>query len=63
MPKRVELRPLTEEERTELERLSRSRKAEQRLVERARMIMLLAEGRKPTEVAAEVHRSVPIWCD
>lgn len=60
MPKRVELRPVTEEERTELERLSRSRKAEQRLVERARMIRLLAEGRKPTEVAAEVQRSVPM---
>jgi hypothetical protein len=55
MPKRVELRPLTEEERTDLKRLSRSRKAEQRLVERARIVLLLADGYKPTEVAGEVR--------
>jgi transposase len=60
MPKQVELRPLTEEERTELERLSRSRKAEQRRVERARIILLLAAGGKPREVAEEVHRSEPM---
>ena len=60
MPKRLELRPLTEEERTELERLSRSRKAEQRLVERARIMLMLAEGYKPTEMAREVDRSEPI---
>jgi transposase len=60
MPKRVELRPLTEEERTELERLRRSRKAEQRLVERARIVLLLADGGQPTEVAAELRRSQPM---
>jgi transposase len=60
MPKRVELRSLTEAERIEVERLRRSRKAEHRLVERARIILLLAEGHKPTEVANEVQRSAPM---
>jgi transposase len=60
MPKRVELRPLSEEEQTELERLSRSRTAEQRLVERARIVLLLANGHQPTKVAAELRRSQPM---
>jgi transposase len=59
MPKRVRLRPVTDEERTELERISRSRKAEQRQVERARIILGLADGRAPREMAIEVGRSEP----
>lgn len=59
MPKRVKLRPVTDEERAELEQMRRSRKAEQRRVERARIILGLADGRSPSEVAAEVGRSVP----
>ena len=60
MPKRVELRPPTEEERTKLKRLSRSRKDEQRRVERAQIILALAAGRNPMEVAAEFKRSGPM---
>ena len=60
MPKRVELRPPTEEERSKLERLSRSRIAAQGLVERAQIILLLDQGQKPADVAREVRRSVPM---
>lgn len=59
MPERVSLRPITDEERETLEQIRRSRKAEQRQVERARIILGLAEGRSPREVAAEVGRSEP----
>lgn len=59
MPKRVKLRPLTDEERDQLEQIKRSRTAEQRQVERARIILSLAEGRTPSEVAAEIGRSEP----
>jgi transposase len=59
MPKRVTLRSLTDEEREVLEQLRRSRKAEQRQVERARIILGLAEGRRPSEIAGEVGRSEP----
>src|SRR5574341_312389 len=59
MPKRVKLRPITDEERETLKQIRRSRKAEQRQVERARTILGLAEGRSPREVAAEVGRSEP----
>jgi transposase len=59
MPKRVKLRPVTDEEREALEPIRRSRKAEQRQVERARIILGLAEGRRPSEIAAEVGRSEP----
>ena len=59
MPKRVELRPLRDEEREQLEQMKRSRKAEQRQVERAWIILELAEGRSPSEVAAGVGRSEP----
>jgi transposase len=59
MPKRVELRPVTDQERETLKQVKRSRKAEQRQVERARIILSLADGRSPSEVAAEVGRSLP----
>ena len=59
MVKRVQLRPLTAEEQQELERINRSRKAEQRQVERARIILGLAAGRTPGDVAAEAGRSLP----
>jgi transposase len=63
MPKRVKLRPLTDEERDQLEQIKRSRKAEQRQVERARIILSLAEGGTPSEVAAEIGRSEPTIYD
>lgn len=59
MPKRVKLRPITDEERETLGHIRRSRTAEQRQVERARIILGLAEGRSPSELAAEVGRSEP----
>jgi len=39
MPKILEFRPITEEERIELEQLKRSQTAEARLVERAKMVL------------------------
>src|SRR5690242_1971344 len=59
MPKRVKLRPLTDEEGEQLEQIKRSRTAEQRQVERARIVLSLAEGRPPSEVAVEIGRSEP----
>lgn len=44
MPKRIEWRPLTIEERKELEKLSRSQATEHRLVERAKFILAADEG-------------------
>ena len=60
MPKYVKLRSLTKEERKELERLSRARKEEQRLVERATIILRLDRGEKPKEVAWSLQRSQPM---
>jgi len=59
MPKRVKLRPVTDEEQEMLDQIRRSRKAEQRQVERARIILGLVKGRRPSEMAAEVGRSEP----
>ena len=56
MPRRIELRPLTDDERVTLERLSRSRTAEARTVERARILLLKADGRSSRESAAQVGR-------
>lgn len=59
MPRRVKLRPMTDEEQETLEQIRRSRTAEQRQVERARIILGWAEGRPPRAIAAEVGRSEP----
>jgi transposase len=50
----VKLRRLTANERTELERLARSRTAEARLVVRARIVLGLAAGERPYQVADRV---------
>jgi transposase len=50
----VKLRRLTADERRELERLARSRTAEARLVARARIVLGLAAGERPYQVAARV---------
>ena len=50
----VQLRELTTEERTELERLARSRTGEARLVVRAKIILGLAAGERPYQVADRV---------
>lgn len=50
----VKLRKLTTEERAELQRLARSRTAEARLVVRARIVLGLASGERPYQVADRV---------
>jgi len=50
----VKLRPLTADERKELERLARSRTEEARLVQRAKIILGLAAGERPYQVADRV---------
>src|SRR6478736_7966875 len=45
---------LTDEDRTILERWSRSRSIEARLVERARIVLLAAEGRENKDIAVEL---------
>ncbi|WP_238537532.1 helix-turn-helix domain-containing protein, partial [Zavarzinella formosa] len=55
MPRRVwkplRLREMTAEERAELTRLTRSRKSEARVVERAAILLALADGEKPAHIA------------
>jgi transposase len=46
---------LTDEDRATLERWSRSRSTEARLVERARIVLLAAEGRENKDIATELH--------
>jgi len=50
----VKLRKLTTEEREELERLARSRTEEARLVVRAKIVLGLAAGERPYQVADRV---------
>ena len=50
----VKLRKLTPAERRELERLARSRTEEARLVQRARIVLGLAAGERPYQVADRV---------
>ncbi len=58
MPKRVTVRAVSAEEREVLERLSRSRTASQRQVERARIMVGLLQGQRVEEVASQVGRSI-----
>lgn len=48
---KVSLRELTAEERQALEQLARSRTAQARLVERAQILLAIADGRRPSQVA------------
>ena len=50
----VTLRELTTDERRELERLARSRTEEARLVVRAKIVLRLAAGERPYQVAARI---------
>ena len=52
--KRIEI---SGEDRRELERIVRSRTAERRALERARIVLAAAEGRSATRIAAEVDCS------
>jgi transposase len=51
---KVTLRPLTPEERQALEQLAASRTARARLVERARILTAIADGRRPSQVARDL---------
>jgi transposase len=51
MRTKVQLRELTADERTALEKLARSRTAETRLVERTQIILATAEGERPSHTA------------
>ena len=55
MPRRVwkplRLREMTADERAELTRLARARKTEARVVERASILLALADGEKPAHIA------------
>src|SRR3954463_8707531 len=59
MPARIRLRDLTPEERHDLERLARSRTTPARLVERARIVLAAAEGRRVGAIADELNLSRP----
>jgi transposase len=56
---KVRLRNLTDEERVALEKLARSRSEEARLVERAQIVLALAEGERPSHVATRLRFSRP----
>jgi DNA-binding CsgD family transcriptional regulator len=56
---KVSLRELTAAERQALERLASSRTAQARLVERARILLAIADGRRPSQVARDLGLSRP----
>lgn len=58
MAKPVQLRPVTEAEAKELRRLSRSRTAAQRQVERARIILGWLAEQRPEVIAEEINCNV-----
>jgi transposase len=59
MPARIRLRELTPQERDDLKALARSRTSPARLVERARIVLASAEGRRVGEIADELRLSRP----
>ena len=58
-PTRIALRELTPEERQALEQLAASRTAQARLVERAQILLAIADGRRPSQVAKDLGVSRP----
>ena len=56
MPKRITIRPFTEEEQRYLEKLSRSRKVAKQVVERANILLRSAAGEPVGVIAAQVRR-------
>ena len=56
---KVGLRELTPEERYALEQLAHSRTAQARLVERAQILLAVADGHRPSHVAKELGLSRP----
>src|SRR3954462_8130284 len=59
MPARIRLRELTPQERHGLKTLARSRTSPARLVERARIVLASAEGRRVGDIADELKLSRP----
>src|SRR3954471_3753510 len=59
MKAKGKLRDLTAQERQDLEHLAGSRTAEARLVERARIILAAAEGRRPAAISRDLGLSRP----
>ncbi len=59
MPARIRLRELTPEERDDLKALAHSRTSPARLVERARIVLAAALGRRVGEIADELKVSRP----
>src|SRR3954470_5866762 len=59
MKPKIQLRELTDPERQELEQLAGSRTTEARLVERARIVLAAAEGRRPSAIARDLGLSRP----
>ncbi len=55
MRTKVQLRELTADERTALAKLARSRTAETRLVERAQIILAVADGERPSHTAQRLQ--------
>lgn len=58
MRRRIRLREMSDNEQQELERISRSRTAPQREVERARIILGVQRGERAVTLAEQVGRSV-----
>src|SRR5512143_3000801 len=56
---KVSLRELTVEERHALEHLAHARTAQARLVERAQILLAIADGRRPSQVAQQLGLSRP----
>ena len=66
MPRVKSRRPLTAEERTILEKVSRSQTAESRLVERAKMVLRSQQGVSGHQIAKDLGRdpdTVYLWLD
>ncbi len=57
MPRRVKMKPLTEKERETLIRLSRSRTAPSRIVERAEAMLQMYEGQSVQQIARNIGRT------
>ena len=58
MPARFQLRDLTDKEKDTLSRLSRSRTAPKREVERAQIVMLWLEGEGAVDIARHLNRNI-----
>lgn len=60
MPKKLQLRPITNDEYHELQRISRSRTEEARRVERAKILLALGTKERVATIAAQCQRSLPM---